>query len=508
MRSVYTGQRTAPIRRVPKIDEALFAIWSQQWPRLRRHFAFRSAVGPHGSPRELRFNLQILAKSFLASSEDEFRPTDWETVAVNDLFADQPSQLRLFLWRYGSDIHNVFDGFRILTQLFMETRVDRLDGDRQRKVLRTVATDFSDADDARLLKTDLIASSRNQYSRLPEIDSLGAWEFLVEQASMEPWPAPTSPDNDVLMGSLNSRPDALVRIAEKLLNKPSGAAQQFLKTFASALTSDSFWKMTADSSELMQAVAALRPELLDHENLCRLSSSSLLTTLELCSLDDKSARLIIGRLIRVNDSAVASLMWERYSAIVIDTILDAAAAHRAADAWMTLVSDHPESWVRADVLSRATNLSAIDKIVDQLDPESPFILAAGVQPWVSALRVVPGSTQELGLLTFVLLVAIRTIDPDSEYLFERAFEPVYDGIMRRRIPRRIFDALIRTLPKVPLWDEWDNCYRLTLAVAKTYLNRGADANKLADTISDSYLRRRFLRVVRKLNSGELDISEE
>jgi hypothetical protein len=508
LRLVYGGAGAAPQQPLPMIDEALFALWSQQWPRLRRHFSFRTSVSPRGSPRELSFDLQILAGAFrtLSGSPPSLgeadRPSDWELVAVDDLFESQPTEFRRFLWRYGSDVHRVFESFKVLTRVFMATRVERLEGGKHREILLTVANAFPDPSDARLLKADLVALTRSPYSRIPDIDPLGSWEFLVEQASLEHWPAPASPTEGGLSQELQSRPEAVIRIAEKALNSTSPASRYFLNMFANGLTPELFWSVPADDRRLMVAAAAARPELLDHQRLGRLSSTDRLALLRACSFDDGLAERIVGRLIRIDDPGAAELMWEKHSEVVVGAIIGAAASSGASDAWINVAAMHPQQWLRADVLSRAMNSRAIGKIVELVDPESTSIIAVGVRPWAEALQTVTNVRDQLSLLTFVLVLALTIAEPDSEYLLERAFLPVYEGIEKRRIPTRMFNALARTFPKVPYWKEWDSCYRLTLAVAKTYVERRANPDKLAATIMDRYIRRRFVKLVASLKQGD------
>lgn len=509
LRSVY-GRSNSPLRQLPKLEEALFALWSQQWPKLRRHFSFRTAVGPQGSPRELRIGLQILASTFPGNEAARVVPlewVDWEAVAIEDLFAEQPSELRRFLWRYGSDIRHVFDGFKVLTELFIKTRVDRIEGTYQRQTLLAVASAFPDADDARLLKTDLVALSGNSYSRLPEIDPLGAWEFLFEQTVADHWPALPSLLPDVLPSELISRPDVVVGIAEKALHSSSPAARHYLNIFANSLSPDTFWRTVANRSELMQAIAETRPELLDHQDLARLPNTDLASLLERCSLDDGLATRVVTRLIQVDHPAVAVLMWTRHTEIVIHATMEAVSASRAAEGWMTLIGEHPERWIRTEVLSQATSARALGRIAERFNPESLSVLAAGAHPWEAALRSLSDSADEIGLLTFVMIVALKVAEPSSEYLFERAFEPVYEGITRKLVPPPLLDSLARTFPHVPFWKEWDVCYRLTLAVAKAYVGRHANANNLANSISDWYLRQRFLRLVDSLASGDYRVGD-
>ena len=496
--SLYGRSSSEPLRRLPMIEEALFAVWSQQWPRLRRNFSFRTAVGPHGSPRELRLDIQISASSRHPGTDTKIIQDAWSVVAVDDLFEPQPSALRLFLWRYGSDIRRGFASFRILTDLYMETRIDRLSGPTQREVLNTVSTAFPDSADAGVLKTDLLAISTSPYSRLPPVDALGAWEFAIEQTSMDQWPISVSSETEGLRNELASRPEVAVRVAEKARKRSSLAARRFLETFTASLSVETFWKSIASHSELLRTVVPARPDLLDHEALAGLPTDDLMFLLKNCVLGKELAAHVVKRLLRASAPAIADLMWEKYREIVTDEMLDRTSTRAPSESWMRLITDNVAIWTSSIVLTHAARTRALPMIVEQLNPESPSVLAVGTQPWADALRTVSKGSDDLGMLTFVLIIALKAQGSGWEYLLERSFEPVYIGIMRRLVPPRLFDSMSRTFDYVPFWKEWDNCYRLTLTVAKIYVQRNGNTERLSETISDRDVKRRFLKIVRGL----------
>lgn len=507
MRAAYGGPSQAPLPWIPYIEDALFALWSQQWPRLRRHFSFRTAVGAHGSPRELRFRIQIQPTPLRAPTKVNISPSDWEVTAVTDLLSEQPSDFRRFLWRYGSDILRVSDSFKALTRLYMDTRMARLEGDAQQNVLNAAASAFPEASDARVIKTDLVALARNSYSHLPDMDPIGIWKFLVTQKSAVDWPVPSWSPDDLIPANLALRPKEVIGVAERALHSSALAAQQYLRTFIAALTTDFFWNLMNASSELMQTAGIWRPELLDHDKLIQLPPSSLMTLLATSSFNEQLAAKVITRLISLDDRAIARLMWNRHRKNVIQAILEAATAGKVADAWMGLIAEHPDSWLGEDVLTMARDRKAVGQIAEWLIADSPDVIAAGTTPWANVLRQNRGGTEDLALLSFALVVALNNWDGDSDYVVARAFEVVYEGILQQRIPPRIFDALVRAIPHAPPWKEWDNCYRLTLAIAKRVADKHTD-EEFARGILDKAIKRRVVRLVKKIKRGDFEPGDE
>ncbi len=99
--------------------DIVFNVWSQQWPKLRRTFAFSTASLADRRLSGVKFDLQIapLASARLwrrnetptlvvaasIPNSDSPRPI-WLEIAVNDLTAAMGESVRNFLFLYGSDV--------------------------------------------------------------------------------------------------------------------------------------------------------------------------------------------------------------------------------------------------------------------------------------------------------------------------------------------------------------------------------------------------------------------
>ena len=176
------------------LDAAIFAVWSQQWPRLRRVFSFRTA-GLAGDPSsKARFDLRVvrdpLSSSLLRQDEASGEPPEWEHAALDDLLASEPSQFRRFLWRYGSDIKRGRDRYRFLAQFFLATRCPTLKGANLTQTLNNVVNALPDAEDGKLLKEDLLSCGRSLYSLLPAADPIDTLSYFVGHADLTALPSP------------------------------------------------------------------------------------------------------------------------------------------------------------------------------------------------------------------------------------------------------------------------------------------------------------------------------
>ncbi len=124
------------------IEEVTFSIWSQQWPRLRRAFAFRTTgQGTFASStRQLMAGGMVAGMEGVAGSE----ALEWETAAIDDLFDQQGGAFRQFIWRYGSDVRHSRERFKLLAETFVSLQSKPLSGPRLQSVLKSLTNELPD----------------------------------------------------------------------------------------------------------------------------------------------------------------------------------------------------------------------------------------------------------------------------------------------------------------------------------------------------------------------------
>src|SRR6185503_17112057 len=144
----------------------VFALWSQQWPRLRRNFAF--STGSLGDRRlaGTAFDLQIApliserlwrrsgADTILLNSSSKSvtnLPSLWVADVVDDLMTGTNTSLRQFLFSFGSDIEKPRHAFASLVSAYKQLRNNKDWADK----LLFIAKQFPDQSDALRLKESL-----------------------------------------------------------------------------------------------------------------------------------------------------------------------------------------------------------------------------------------------------------------------------------------------------------------------------------------------------------------
>jgi hypothetical protein len=455
-------------------ETALFAVWSQQWPRLRRTFAFQTAgfAGDTSSTFSLRFVDDLIGM------EDKTKgPAPWERSALDDL--KEPGEFRRFIWRYGADLEHGRKRFRLLAELFNVTRQSILGGDRLTAVLDEVVNTMPGEHDGRLLKADLMASGQRDFSLIPLVDTLDALDYALRQPQPAtlPLPNPTNiPDGDLLWPARASRFLTLLERASRVL--PALAADLVGKVMPH-IDADTFFAECRDHPNARLILVAANPLLLDSPGLEKIPQPDLDTLLRYLPDDLDFAGRILDRLLILDDELAAKTFATRFPSLAAERVFDALAqqlAHhekKLPDGWMNVIDPILRAKLPDGMLPRIDTTSALAVCARLLKFDVSAGLKSSSKDWALALARshddVSGQPRQR-LMAYLLTLGLANPAPGSELLFEWAFESVHADIAVSRLQYDAFNALRGFLPDVYWWQEWDTCLRLRIAVADAYAN--------------------------------------
>jgi hypothetical protein len=163
------------------------------------------------------------------------------------------------------------------------------------------------------------------------------------------------------------------------------------------------------------------------------------------------------------------------------------------------------------MLDRVATTTALGALAEWLGLDIAAGLKASPTAWAATLLRVEDDIRgepRQRLLAYLLGLALARPGAGCEPLFERAFESIHADIWASRLPYAAFGALVRFLPDLYWWQQWDACLRLRLAVVAAYVNAELDPrsfrrltsdrtlfDRLVKIASDTKLGRRFLRRV-------------
>ncbi len=198
-----------PVERPDMVEELYLAIWSQQWPRLRRTFSFcTGSIGPRRVMSHW-FDLQAMPKK---SVEDFERLTKDVVVAqlgtppnlrlldawaqhAESALGSTDSELQTFLFEYGAEANGGRKDFEALTRLFVALFKDEVFPRQMDSHFKRL---FPTKSDGKKFKTNYLNGDlgseliRMPQSRLktllgPMGELFGTSEFDVERVVIDAW---------------------------------------------------------------------------------------------------------------------------------------------------------------------------------------------------------------------------------------------------------------------------------------------------------------------------------
>lgn len=352
IRALYAARAEGILSDRPEaLAGAIFAVWSQQWPRLRRAFSFRTATsGSASAIPGVRFDLRVM----LGSGRESARPTgvpavqpdDWEVVAIEDLLSARPTDFRRFLWRYGSDIRRGRERFRFLAQVYRATRTRRFTSGKLEETLLAVSRVLPTPDDGRVLKEDLVSCGRSPFSLVPAGDPLATLGFFVRHPEAEGLPAPRAEVFEAIRDLWPARSDEILSIAEQAAESGVALGDAVLDRLAGVADPETFLPSTEGRPNVRRRLIAAKPALLDTHHLLHVSPPELYGLLALLPDDEAVVRPIVARLLTLDDGKVAADAFVRFPEMTTALVAEAversvdAAGVRVASPWLKGVADN------------------------------------------------------------------------------------------------------------------------------------------------------------------------
>ncbi|KVE38059.1 hypothetical protein WS68_24615 [Burkholderia sp. TSV86] len=176
--SYYSGRPTLLSAKLDRktVESVVMSMWSQQWPRLRLAFTFRTARTERRKSDLIQYDVQMNSPIDAEMREDEI--SNWARVGASDAATCQVTDLRRFLWRYGRDIAAARSNYRMLVELFLLGHGQQnIPTERVLEVFQALP----DLTDGEILKKDILGIPAASPSLLPPISPVGLLEVVANQ---------------------------------------------------------------------------------------------------------------------------------------------------------------------------------------------------------------------------------------------------------------------------------------------------------------------------------------
>jgi hypothetical protein len=470
-----------------ELDNAVFALWSQQWPRLRQMFTFRTSSTPLDlRMQRRRFSLLTLPVSdpiARAHVESHESVRSWENAVIQDLANPNVTQFREFLWKFGGDVRQGRLRFRNLAQWFVKTRSAQLVGQDMHSVLDDLTRVLPDLEDGQTLKLCLVSIDQRTGALIPPRDPLSIVEFYIEHTSLESLPELPNETFEAIWHHWQSRSREIFVLAESAISGSSELVERILGRLSQLIDRESALSQTVDFPSLRRELVRRNPEILDSRSVTLVPVAELITSLEVLDPTSDLFRRVVSRLLAIDDSTLSDMVLRSIPDQILAIVAHSLEAQETpnsitpADAWKTLISRESHRFIQDGFLEGTRSTRAMAQFAALLGYESEAVSRFGARPWVNALfrakDDVAGEDRKV-FLSFLLGMALRDSKRGHELLLEMSFDSVHEQLRRGALPKQAFARFESLLPNVESWQQWDTCLRLRIAVVRAFVEHDLD----------------------------------
>ncbi|OHC26956.1 MAG: hypothetical protein A2Y50_03450 [Pseudomonadales bacterium RIFCSPLOWO2_12_59_9] len=496
------GESAIEVASPGELDGPLFAVWSQQWPRLRRNLRFQtSASQVHRSPGVARFDITAVLglRPEAVKTRSEEADIAWLSVAASDVQDGTKGSLRRFLWRYGQDVRRQRSSFRPLIEI-KEMNSSPQEKITASRLINTVRNSFPGQEDAGLLKQDLVDGVLVSSAQAVLLCK------LLYQDDPD-FPPPTKTGVVRLKKLWPEQSSELLDLGEITAIATDSLGSLIFEAATSQIEASEFWALTSGYPHVRGRIFQERPELLVEDAALELDDVTLAEQLRLVPREIKGLSDLIFRLLPRKDERLAVVAFEQFPIITAAQVIQASNDPNAnvAGVWAKELARRPKVLLNPEIMVLITRASLLYKLADSLGWFKPEVITAGPGPWVDALKKVSNDLwgdQEDTLNSFILTLALVSGGDEGWKAVEMLFDAVHDRVLSGRLHGQAREILVSWLPEVGWFASRDVGLRLRLLVADTYVRNKWPAKSYARLTRDIKARKMLVDAASDTPGGE------
>lgn len=463
-------QKEAVIKtRTPgELVEPLFAVWSQQWPRLRRNFRFQTALTRSArgtSSIRLDITTTLASSADLAAAE---RPKpSWVRAAQQDIGYGHDGPLRSFLRKYGADVKKQKASFKPLVELNLLD--NKPTADATDKILYILAEAFPSAEDAKCLKQDLVNGDLIPSAQPGLVHSL----LISDSAEILPMP---SADGLARIATLDPRSSHhLVQMIELSVLSNAPISSAILDLLIHKITNSSqTWILENSSSSVVRFLCKHKPSLITDKTISSLSDEGLIYSLPFIIQNPNSLKPLMAKILSRESRDLAAAIFDLAPQATATAVLEklSESGSNSVGIWATELFKRSSLLLHGNVLDSASTSDAIFECIDGLGGLSPQVLKAGCAPWLKSLDTLnPNllSKKEELIAAYFTVLALQTGQKSGLSVIERFFDILHSKLIESDLNQQTVDFLLPHLASVGFFKGWDLGLRLRLSIVNAYV---------------------------------------
>lgn len=524
------------------VEDAVLAVWSQQWPRLRRAFTFSTgSLSDRRQTTGMRFDVQVVPADRLqrvlrshpdnATVDQDRTPEERDVVAFLASELAQPDQtFRSYLQAAGADVRDCRQAAVPLVRVYRSAA----SAPSLAALMREVSTGFPDSTALHLRRMLLGPAPKG-----------GSWSAQIGEAERLEYLATSASPSDYEAGILElvargrnllatDRPGARALTSRLLAGDPNPQGAALLGGFAEAWTLDDIVDLEGNSAGAAAAIVyaspgvATSPEFWEklggvREELVEAISSSP-------ALDEQIAVQVLCAVLAADANPPESMV-ARGGLPFVSALLDAAGGELKDQ---PLDKNVPAVWLRAF----APHIDAVkDWVLARRDPLNHlqlWLVATGcstkpdhfadltAEQWK---RLLPPSLDELSgsasraVSTFLFHVAMLAQASVAIELLQLSFPTLHRALERSKLSTDDWYRLSSVLPPAIQWRGWDHAQRLRRALAMRVVSAPGlvaidlvtickDSSQLEEVLEDAILAEETRILVTQLDSDSSSLDKK
>ncbi len=315
--SAYYGSEQIMLTELPDSDfeRALLAVWSQQWPKLRSTFLFRTVFDSTVAlDRGLIIRITSPDTRVQPNVANDASQADWLSAAVTDAVSQSITPLRRFLWRYGKDVARPRTAFGPLVSLHLAVKR----GDATERSIATISRWFPKTLDAATLKRDLLGVSAGVLPLIPRVSG-SAFVNLATRFDVVGAGLVTSDElSDVVAGFAQEEMKGAVVALDALRSSLTPEGILIKEAVMRSIGPQAFADEDLPSQFVIDVLRA-RPELIEEIGVDRLDEAEIIALLDIAP-NRHAVRRLLRKLLVVQPLHGAGEAVRRF---VVDAFVEA-----------------------------------------------------------------------------------------------------------------------------------------------------------------------------------------
>ncbi len=469
---------------------AIFALWSQQWPRLRQRFLFctgsLSSRNLDGRAFDIQCSPPTAARDVAREATTQLSriepilvysqnnlPSPALDAAIEDAILPNGASFRSFLWASvdeGSGRGDVSHFARIYDAVKTSQGVD--------SVIRAVAESFPKPDEATRLKQLLFGANQVNFvgESFRDQDILFALATTSDTEIFDP----ETLSIDCRVTSLcANRPDEARSLLRRLFGTSvNDFGEEILSALIIHMDTDTAREITQEHPKFLPGLFRARPDLARSPELWKLGGDRKRELFEAVAgrNEPNSADIqgMIGALLDSDSEAFLRRSVTLWGRDAVFSVLDWVEAHdgRMSRTCRDALDNQPDlvmDWIQQRSATSSASRVAVAHVVA---PYASRISRRDSEVWLGTFRNVQGTASDAEkdyLATFLLALAFCDAPPAPLDLVAESYQRVHQAAWEERLSDEAWSIAEPFVPELSWWNNWDKCERLNRGLVAAFI---------------------------------------